>query len=181
VKDLNTAYRAHPAMWELDSVAQGFAWIDANDAPGNTFSFLRFGSPSPHGRRPTLASIVNFSGAPHYDYRLGLPHPGRWSEILNTDAEQYGGSGVGNLGSVEAEAVPWHGQPYSALLTLPPLGGLWLEPDWPAEPAGATEPTRTTEPAATMQPAAADEPLADPDPTSLPASGQPGKSTNGVR
>ena len=181
MKDLNRVYRAHPALWELDSVAEGFAWIDANDAAGNTFSFLRFGSAGPDGRRQAVASIVNFSGGPRHDYRLGLPHAGRWNEILNTDAEQYGGSGVGNLGSVEAEAVPWHGQPYSALLTLPPLGGLWLEPDWPAEPAGATEPIRTTEPAATMEPAAADEPLADPDPTSLPASSQPGKPTNGVR
>jgi 1,4-alpha-glucan branching enzyme len=138
VKDLNRTYREHRAMWELDSVAEGFAWIDANDAPGNTFSFLRFGSPGPDGQRPTLASIANFSGGPHNDYRLGLPHPGRWNEILNTDAEQYGGSGVGNLGSVEAEAVPWHGQPYSALLTLPPLGVLWLEP---AEPAAPPEPS----------------------------------------
>jgi 1,4-alpha-glucan branching enzyme len=124
-------------LWELDSVAEGFAWIDANDAAGNTYSFLRFGSAGPDGRRQTVASIVNFSGGPHCDYRLGLPHAGRWNEILNTDAEQYGGSGVGNLGSVEAEAVPWHGQPYSALLTLPPLGVLWLEP---AEPAAPPEP-----------------------------------------
>ena len=128
VKDLNSIYRSHPAMWELDHVAEGFQWIDANDAAGNTFSFLRFGSPSPDGKRQTVASIVNFSGGPHNAYRLGLPHAGRWNEILNTDAESYGGSGVGNLGSVVAEAVPWHGQPYSALLTLPPLGAVWFEP-----------------------------------------------------
>ena len=128
VKDLNNVYRSHPAMWELDHVPEGFRWIDANDAAGNTFSFLRFGSAGPDGERPTLASIINFSGVPHNDYRLGLPQVGRWNEILNTDAEGYGGSGVGNLGSVQAEAVPWHGQPYSALLTLPPLGAVWFEP-----------------------------------------------------
>jgi len=128
VKDLNNVYRSHRAMWELDSVPEGFRWIDANDAAGNTFSFLRFGPVGPDGERPTLASIINFSGVPHNDYRLGLPKLGRWNEILNTDAEGYGGSGVGNLGSVQAEDVPWHGQPYSALLTLPPLGAVWFEP-----------------------------------------------------
>ena len=75
-----------------------------------------------------MACIMNFSGVPHNEYRLGLPTPGRWNEILNTDAEGYGGSGVGNLGSVQAEEVPWHGQPCSALLTLPPLGAVWFEP-----------------------------------------------------
>ena len=84
--------------------------------------------------RPTLASVANFSGGPHYDYRLGLPHAGQWNEVLNTDAECYGGSGVGNLGSVQAEALPWHGQPYSALLTVPPLGAVWLEPAGQMEP-----------------------------------------------
>jgi len=128
VKDLNHVYRSHPALWELDHVPEGFRWIDANDAAGNTFSLLRFGSAGPDGERSTLASIINFSGVPHNNYRLGLPHLGRWNEILNTDAEGYGGSGVGNRGSVQAEDVPWHGQPYSALLTVPPLGALWFEP-----------------------------------------------------
>jgi 1,4-alpha-glucan branching enzyme len=138
VKDLNRVYRSNPAMWELDSVAEGFQWIDANDAAGNTFSFLRFGSADPAGERRTLASIVNFSGGPHHNFRLGLPHGGRWNEILNTDSEIYGGSGVGNLGSVVAEEVPWHGQPYSALLTVPPLGAVWFEPARPTEPTGPT-------------------------------------------
>ena len=141
VKDLNSVYRSRPALWELDHDAGGFQWIDANDADGNTFSFLRFGSAGPDGVRPVLASIVNFSGGPHYAYRLGLPHTGQWNEILNTDAEGYGGSGVGNLGSVQAEATPWHGQPYSALLTLPPLGAVWLEP---AGPTVTAEPMTTS-------------------------------------
>jgi 1,4-alpha-glucan branching enzyme len=138
VKDLNRTYRRHPALWELDHVPQGFSWIDANDAAGNTFSFLRFGSPGRDGRRPTLASVINFSGGPHNGYRLGLPQAGQWNEILNSDAEIYGGSGVGNLGAVQAEEVPWHGQPYSALLSLPPLGALWLEPAADPQPAGST-------------------------------------------
>jgi 1,4-alpha-glucan branching enzyme len=138
VKDLNSVYRAHPALWELDSVADGFAWIDANDAAGNTFSFLRCGMAGADGQRPTVASVVNFSGGPHYSFRLGLPRPGRWNEILNTDSEKYGGSGVGNLGSVVAEDVPWHGQPYSALLTVPPLGAVWLEPAGPESITAAT-------------------------------------------
>ncbi len=134
VKDLNNLYRSHPALWELDHVPEGFQWIDANDAAGNTFSFLRFGSAGPDGERATLASIINFSGGPHNSYRLGLPRLGRWNEILNTDAEGYGGSGVGNLGAIQAEDVPWHGQPYSALLTVPPLGAVWFEPS-PEEPS----------------------------------------------
>ena len=148
VKDLNSVYNSHPAMWELDHAPEGFQWIDANDAAGNTFSFLRFGSAGPDGVRPTLASIANFSGGPHYDYRLGLPHPGQWNEVLNTDAECYGGSGVGNLGSVQAEALPWHGQPYSALLTVPPLGAVWLEPAGQMElPEPTTASTHATKPA----------------------------------
>jgi 1,4-alpha-glucan branching enzyme len=90
--------------------------------------------PDDDGAVPVLASITNFSGSPHHQYRLGLPHPGRWNEILNTDVEAYGGSGVGNLGSVMAEEVPWHGQPYSALVTVPPLAAVWLEPAEPVVP-----------------------------------------------
>jgi 1,4-alpha-glucan branching enzyme len=76
-----------------------------------------------------VACVANFSGGPHEQYRLGLPHAGRWRELVNTDAADYGGSGVGNLGMIEAVAEPWHGQPASAVLTLPPLGVLWLAPE----------------------------------------------------
>jgi len=69
------------------------------------------------------------SGGPHEKYRLGLQHAGRWRELVNTDAADYGGSGVGNLGMIEATGEPWHGQPASAVLTLPPLGVLWLAPE----------------------------------------------------
>jgi len=105
-------------------------------------SFLRFAvSADPPGPAPpdaaagptVLACIVNFSGRPHSSYRVGLPKPGRWAEVVNTDAYAYGGSGVGNMGVIEAVPEPWHGQPASAVLTLPPLGVLWLTPqDQPA-------------------------------------------------
>jgi 1,4-alpha-glucan branching enzyme len=141
VGDLNRAYAATPALWELDYSPEGFAWIDANDAAGNVLSFLRFAAGEPRdpgavppadtiGQPPpgVLACIVNFSGGTHLSYRVGLPRPGRWRELVNTDAAAYGGSGAGNLGMVEASDEPWHGQPASAVLTLPPLGVLWLTP-----------------------------------------------------
>jgi 1,4-alpha-glucan branching enzyme len=129
VADLNASYRATPALWEVDFSPEGFAWIDANDAGGNTLSFLRFGEAGDRGTdRPVLACVVNFSGGPHGDYRIGLPRAGRWREIINTDSYAYGGSGVGNLGEVEAVDSPSHGQPASAVITVPPLGALWLAP-----------------------------------------------------
>ena len=124
VRDLNRIYREHPALWAQDSDPAGFEWIDANDAPHNTFSFLRFDS----GSHP-LACVVNFSGIPGEGYRIGLPRAGRWRELLNTDAEFYGGSGVGNLGLVTAEEIEWHGRPASVSLRVPPLGAVWLAPE----------------------------------------------------
>ena len=126
VRDMNRAYRESPALWQLDNSPEGFGWIDANDAAGNTLSFLRF---SKDGH--VLACVANFSGEPHRDYRLGLPSAGRWREVLNTDAGGYGGSAVGNLGAVEATDEPWHGRPASATITVPPLGVLWLAPETP--------------------------------------------------
>jgi 1,4-alpha-glucan branching enzyme len=130
VTDLNQAYRGSPAMWAQDNSPSGFSWIDANDAAGNVLSFLRLAGPDddPGGPR-VVACVANFSGGPHEKYRLGLPHAGRWRELVNTDAADYGGSGVGNLGMIEATGEPWHGQPASAVLTLPPLGVLWLAPE----------------------------------------------------
>jgi 1,4-alpha-glucan branching enzyme len=128
VRDLNRAYREHPAMWQRDFSPEGFTWIDATDADGNVLAFLRFAGGEASGAGP-IACVANFSGEPHGDYRLGLPSAGRWREVINTDATGYGGSGVGNLGSVEAGDEPWQGQPASVVLTLPPLGVLWLAPE----------------------------------------------------
>jgi 1,4-alpha-glucan branching enzyme len=127
VRDLNTAYRASPALWSQDATPDGFSWIDANDAPGNVISFLRFGAQE-HGV-PVLACVCNFSAMPHTEYQLGLPLAGRWREVLNTDSGDYGGSGVGNLGVVNAIPKPWHGRPASATIVLPPLAVLWLTPE----------------------------------------------------
>jgi len=130
VRSLNQAYRDNPALWRQDFSPDGFSWIDATDAGGNVLAFLRFPGAGGTGDRAwAVACLANFSGAPHLDYRVGLPAAGRWRELINTDAAEYGGSGVGNLGAVEAVAEPWHGQPASARLTLPPLAVLWLVPD----------------------------------------------------
>ncbi|WP_432845150.1 1,4-alpha-glucan branching protein GlgB [Amycolatopsis sp. CA-161197] len=121
LRRLNDIYRSTAALFSGDVRPEGFQWIDANDSAGNVLSFLRIGS---DGSR--LACIANFAGVPHHDYRVGLPAAGRWTELLNTDAEVYGGSGVGNLGAVEAVDKPWHGLAASAVLQLPPSGVLWL-------------------------------------------------------
>jgi len=126
VADLNAAYRANPALYAADNRPEGFSWIDANDSGNNVASFLRLAPELPGA---ALACVANFAGLPHWNYRVGLPSAGRWREILNTDAEIYGGSGVGNLGAVNAQAHPWHGRPASALLQLPPQGVVWLVPD----------------------------------------------------
>jgi 1,4-alpha-glucan branching enzyme len=84
-------------------------------------------------RRP-LVCIANFSGTPDENYRVGLPFAGRWKEVLNTDAVGYAGSGVGNLGVIEAEEVSWHGRPASAVLRVPPLGAVWFVPERMSKP-----------------------------------------------
>jgi 1,4-alpha-glucan branching enzyme len=121
ISDLNRLYRDTGALWSLDTVPDGFRWIDANDAAGNVYSFLRFGTDG-----SALACVANFSAVPHEGYRLGLPFAGRWDEVLNTDADVYFGSGVGNFGAVEAVPESWHGQPASTRLRVPPLGAVWL-------------------------------------------------------
>jgi len=123
-RDLNHLYRSSPALWELDTVPEGFGWIDAGDALGNVLSFLRFSASG-----TPIACIANFSAIPRADYQVGLPSAGTWREVLNTDALAYGGSGVGNHGLISAVDEPWHGRPASARITLPPLGVLWLTPD----------------------------------------------------
>jgi 1,4-alpha-glucan branching enzyme len=124
VRDLNRVYRDCPALWSGDTRSDGFRWLVADDAAGNTFAFVRTGDDA-----PPLVCVVNLAAAPHEGYRVGLPGPGRWREVINTDAGEYGGSGVGNFGRVTAEAVGWHGMPFSAPLRLPPLGAIWLLPD----------------------------------------------------
>jgi 1,4-alpha-glucan branching enzyme len=123
VADLNELYRSRPSLWSQDSKPEGYSWIDANDSANNVLSFLRYGSDG-----SVLACVFNFSGAEHGSYRLGLPHTGTWREVLNSDATDYNGTGVGNYGAVEATEEPWHGRPASATLVQPPNGAIWLEP-----------------------------------------------------
>jgi 1,4-alpha-glucan branching enzyme len=124
VGQLNRLYRETPALWEQDNVSDGFEWIDGGNAAQNVLAFLRWskdGTP--------LVGLFNFGGNPVGPYRVGLPFGGVWREALNTDAEEFGGSGVGNYGSVTALDEPFNGRPASAELTLPPLGALWLVPE----------------------------------------------------
>ena len=123
VAQLNRVYSDNPALWQRDHDASGFEFIDGGSSNQNLVSFLRWddeGNP--------IAVLMNFSGAPVGPYRVGLPFAGTWDELINTDAVEYGGSGVGNFGSVEAEDVPWSGRPASVELTLPPLAALYLKP-----------------------------------------------------
>jgi 1,4-alpha-glucan branching enzyme len=124
VRDLNRTYRSESALWRLDADPAGFRWLEPDDAGFNVLVFLRLGDDE---RRP-LVCACNLSPVPRAPYRVGLPRGGRWREIMNTDSERYGGSNIGNLGSVTAEPVPWHGEPFSAELTLPPLAVVWLVP-----------------------------------------------------
>jgi 1,4-alpha-glucan branching enzyme len=122
VEDLGRLYAASPALWAGDHEPDGFAWIDASDVETSVYSWIR------RGDGDVAAVVLNLTPVPRTDYRLGLPAGGRWVEALNSDSEHYGGSNLGNLGGVEALDEPWHGQPYSASLTLPPLAGLILRP-----------------------------------------------------
>ncbi|WP_078611097.1 1,4-alpha-glucan branching enzyme [Streptomyces baarnensis] len=125
VGDLNAVYGAVPALWQRDTVPEGFSWVDGGAAEDNVFAFLRYdadGSP--------LLAVSHFSPAVRSDYRLGVPETGTegWVEVLNTDAARYGGGDVRNEEPLKAEAVPAHGRPASISLTLPPLATVWLRP-----------------------------------------------------
>jgi 1,4-alpha-glucan branching enzyme len=128
VRDLNRLYRDEPALWEVDSDPSGFWWIEPNDADSNVVAFARQNTGS-SGETRLVVFVANFSPVARPAYRLGLPRATRWREALNTDSTFYGGSDVGNLGSVKPEPIPWHGQPVSAEVTLPPLAAIWLVPE----------------------------------------------------
>ncbi|MCB9730538.1 MAG: 1,4-alpha-glucan branching protein GlgB [Deltaproteobacteria bacterium] len=125
VRDLNRLYRQRPELHARDCQPEGFEWIDGGDAEHSIYSYLRRGE----GERQVAAVVCNFTPVPRHGYRLGLPFSGRWREVLNTDAEVYGGSNTGNGGAVEAADEGWNGRPASAIVTLPPLGTLVLVPD----------------------------------------------------
>ncbi len=124
VADLNRAYRREPALHEIDFEPAGFEWVDCNDSEQSALSFVRF------ARDPNdlVLCVCNFTPVPRRGYRVGVPRGGFYAEVINTDGAAYGGSNVGNAGGVPSEPVPWHGQPHSLLVTLPPLAALWLRP-----------------------------------------------------
>ncbi|KAA3624291.1 MAG: 1,4-alpha-glucan branching protein GlgB, partial [Proteobacteria bacterium] len=123
VRDLNHLYRELPALRIGDTDASGFRWISGADAEQGVVAFLR---ETPNGEE-MLVAISHFTPAPRQDYRIGVPRPGRYVERINTDATEYGGRGLGNLGGIATEAEPFHGFPCSLVLTLPPLSTLLLE------------------------------------------------------
>jgi 1,4-alpha-glucan branching enzyme len=125
VRDLNRLYRDEPALHEVDFEPAGFMWLEPNDADANVLAFARLSA----GKGRPVVCVCNLSPVPREAYRLGLPRGGRWRELLNTDSTFYGGSDVGNLGGIDAAGPPWHGQPQSAELRLPPLGVVWLVPE----------------------------------------------------
>jgi 1,4-alpha-glucan branching enzyme len=125
VRDLNTLYRAEPALYEMDCDPAGFEWMDCTDYQRSVVSFLR------HGRRrgDTLLIVCNFTPVPRQNYRVGVPQGGYWRETLNSDAPLYGGSGQGNIGGLSATPLPIHGRPFSVNMTLPPLSVLIFKPE----------------------------------------------------
>lgn len=123
VGELNRCYRGTPALWERDDTADGFTLLSGDDAVNNVVVIARHSASG-----EPLVAVTNFSGRPIDGYRIGMPRAGDWAEVLNTDATEFGGSGVGNAGRVVAAPDAWAGQPAVAELTLPPLATLWLTP-----------------------------------------------------
>jgi 1,4-alpha-glucan branching enzyme len=133
--DLNIVYRREPALYELDCSSSGFEWIDANDADQSVITFLRKGTST-----DTLVAVAcNMTPVPREGYYIGVPRGGYWREVLNSDADRYGGSNVGNMGGVEAVPHQTHGRPYCLKVTLPPLGAVFLINERPRLPAPETD------------------------------------------
>jgi len=122
---LNEAYRNQTSLHQLDTEQAGFEWIDCNDNATSVLAWLRKGK-SP---KDTMLVVCNFTPIPRTSYQVGVPTAGYWREVLNSDAKEYGGSGIGNMGGAQAQENPAHGRPYSLTLVLPPLGALFLKPE----------------------------------------------------
>ncbi|UCF56982.1 MAG: 1,4-alpha-glucan branching protein GlgB [Deltaproteobacteria bacterium] len=123
VTDLNRLYKSEPALYELDFDPSGFEWIDCNDSQQSTLSLLRKG----RSAEDVIIIACNFTPVPRHNYRVGAPKAGVWKEVLNSDSTDYMGSGLGNLGSVDAEATSFHGRPYSLNIALPPLAAVYFK------------------------------------------------------
>jgi 1,4-alpha-glucan branching enzyme len=136
VEHLNHLYKTEPAFFELDDTWQGFEWIDFHDSENCVLAFIRkaaYGAP--------LVFVVNATPVPRHHYRIGVPGEGWYEEILNTDAEVYGGANMGNYGGQHAEWTAWQGKSHSIVLTLPPLAIIGFKKHEYRQP----EPTPTTQ------------------------------------
>jgi 1,4-alpha-glucan branching enzyme len=122
LRDLNQLYRDTPALHQLDSASEGFAWIDCSDSEQSVIAFARHGSEASQ----LVVAVCNMTPVVRSHYRVGVPRAGRYMERINSDADVYGGSGVGNLGAVVSEPIPQHEQEQSVSLVLPPLATLIL-------------------------------------------------------
>ena len=123
VEDLNRVYRSEPALHELDCDAAGFEWIDCNDAESSVITLIRKG----RSTNDLILVVLNFTPVPRLNYRVGVPRGGFWREILNGDSRDYGGSGHGNLGGLDAAPIPLHGRFHSLTLALPPLAAVFFK------------------------------------------------------
>jgi 1,4-alpha-glucan branching enzyme len=123
VRDINRIIRGEPALYELDFDPAGFEWIEPNDAEQSVFSYVRYAE----DKNDLIVFVGNFTPVPRHGYRVGVPQPGYYEEILNSDSEHYGGSNVGNGGGFHTESIPWHRSECSLSLILPPMGCLILK------------------------------------------------------
>ena len=142
VADLNRLYKSQRALHDLDFSNEGFEWIDCHDSSQSVLSYIR----KDRSGKEIVAAVFNFTPIPRTDYRIGVPLSGFYREAVNSDAEVYGGSNLGNQGGVESEPVSWMGRPHSISIALPPLGTVVLVHEPPAERLAAEEPARTAEP-----------------------------------
>jgi 1,4-alpha-glucan branching enzyme len=122
---VNRLYQSEPALHELDFDPSGFEWLDANDSENSVIAYMRYG----RDRDEPIIVVCNFTPVPRHSYRVGVPERGYYTEVLNSDAHEYWGSGQGNFGGVQSTIVPWHGRPFSINITVPPLGVVFFKLD----------------------------------------------------
>jgi 1,4-alpha-glucan branching enzyme len=123
VRELNRLYRSYPEFYEVDFHWEGFEWVDFRDVDGSTISFIR----RSRARKPFLLFVCNFTPVPRLNYRVGVPDPGPYREILNTDSELFGGSNLGNGGLVMSQPISQNNHYHSLSITVPPLGVVAFE------------------------------------------------------
>src|SRR6185436_15727871 len=159
VQDLNQLYRAEPALWQRDFETEGFEWIDCLDNHNSVLSFLRGDASA----KSQVAVILNLTPVPRLRYRLGLPRPGKWLEVLNSDGKTYGGSNLGNMGSVVSEEIASHNKPCSAEFVLPPLSIIAFRAELAPERVTVGHAETEVDLPATAQPIDSDGAATDPD------------------